>query len=408
MAGIGGTTRPATAIINGTMIFADPLGPGRAARQYLCQPGEQLLWATYRRTFYYAVDGLDQLGAPGRSLFTRGISAVGRGLGDFALTALGGGGDSGDDRPPPADHLVFGPGPGCLAHTAASAFEPGKRVDRLWALTSARLVLAYRFAEPEPEPVAKSFLGKAVEFGKDIGKILTDNRMKYGEHVEGEPIPVPEHRIIAEFPRAQIAAVQSSPGSVRVMLVDGSGFEFLLPEPVPPHDKIVTKELTKFWLRPDERLVLGLPPIPGYVGGVVGGALQLPFEARGPVPELTLDRLRWPLPAPPSPPDWIDDPTVGYWVSAPADSCAAVALADHFAHSRGNARLVVSDQRVAVVYPTRLFEAKPSTVFTTFAEIPSHVVRSLDTVSVGQSLPARQAVRLTFVDGSALDVRVPG
>jgi hypothetical protein len=81
-----------------------------------------------------------------------------------------------------------------------------------------------------------------------------------------------------------------------------------------------------------------------------------------------------------------------------------VQLADHFAFSRGNARLAVSDQRVAVVYPTRLFEDKPASVFTTFAEIPRGAVR-LENQHVGASLPAAPVVRLSFADGSRLDVR---
>lgn len=388
------------------MIFSAPLGPGHVARRHVCRAGEQLQWAMYRRTFYYAVDGLDALGAPGRSLFTRGASAVGRGVGDLALTMLGGGGDSGDDKAPAADHLVFGPGPSGAAVQALSRFEPGRKVDRLWALTSARLVLAERQVEPEPEPaVSKSLLGKAVGFGKELGKVLADNRRKFGEHVEGEPIAVPEYRMVAELPRGRIVDLETSASAVRVVFFDGSGFEFLLDDPAAADDKVVTEELTRFWLRPGERLVLGLPPIVGYVGGIIGGSLRVPHAALGPMPVLQLDKPRWPLPAPPSPPDWADDPTLGYWVEAPAASCFAVRLADHFAFSRGNARLAVSDQRVAVVYPTHLFESKPTSVFTTFAEIPRGTVRSLETLHAGSSLPAPRVVRLTFVDGSSVDVR---
>jgi hypothetical protein len=388
------------------MIFSAPLGPGHVARQHVCRAGESLVWAMYRRTFYYAVDGLDRLGAPSRSLFARGASAVGRGAGDLALTFLGGGGDSADDKAPPADHLVFGPSGESLAVRALSRFEPGRRSDRLWALASTRLVIAERVAEVSAEPEPKSFLGKAIEFGKDMGKILTDTRRTYGEHVEGEPVAVPVHRVVVEIPRAQIADVQSAGSSLRVVLVDGSGFEFLLEPRVAAQDKVVAKELTKFWLRRGENLELGLAPVFGYVGGVVGGSLHVPWSPVGEMPPLKLDALRWPLPAPPSPPDWIDDPTLGYWLEGPAPSCAAVRLADHFAFARGNARLAVSDQRVAVVYPTHLFEAKPSSVFTTFAEIPRNAVR-LETPSTGASLPAAPVVRLTFADGSRLDIRHP-
>ncbi|MFD9698416.1 hypothetical protein [Lentzea sp. NPDC059081] len=384
------------------MIFSAPLGPGHVARQQLCRAGESLVWATYRQTFHYAVDGLDQLGAPGRSLFGRGLSAVGRGAGDLALTVLGGGGDTADDNAPAADHLVFGRSSGSLAPSAMSRFSPGTRVDRLWALTSDRLVVAERAAAPVEEP-AKSFLGKAIGFGREVGKILSDNRRKYGDHVEGEPVTAPAYEVVHEFPRAQIA--HAEPG--RVTFTDGSGVEFLLDSPTPVADEVVVRELTRFWLRPGEHLVLGLPPIVAHVGGVVGGALHVPWTASGPMPSLDLDKPRWPLPAPPSPPDWIDDPTLGYWLEAPSVSSAAVSLADHFAFSLGNARLAVSDQRVAVVYPTHLFEAKPSSVFTTFAEIPRGAVRSVENTYAGCSLPARPVVRLTFADGSALTLRRP-
>jgi hypothetical protein len=400
--------RPGDGTGDERVIFSAPLGPGHVARQRVCQAGEQLQWAMYRRTFYYVVTGLDQFGAPGRSLFTRGVSAVGRGIGDLALTMLSGGDDSGPDKPPAADHLVFGPGPSGAAVRALSRFEPGTKVDQLWALTSTRLVVAARHVEPEPEPaVSKSFLGKAVGFGKELGKILVDNRRRFGEHVEGEPVAVPDYRVVVEFPRSQIAEVRTSGSGSQVVLFDGSGFEFLLDQPAVTGDEVVTKELTSFWLRPGERLVLGLPPIVGYVGGFVGGSLRVPHTAFGPMPALELDKLRWPLPAPPSPPDWIDDPTLGYWVEAPAASCVSVQLADHFAFSRGNARLAVSDQRVAVVYPTHVFESKPASVFTTFAEVPRGAVRSLETVQVGSSLPAPRVVRLTFADGSSLDLRQP-
>lgn len=389
------------------MIFSAPLGPGHVARQRVCRAGESLVWAMYRQTYYYAVDGLDKLGAPSRSMLTRGLSAVGRGAGDLALTFVGGGGDSGDDKAPAADHLVFGPSGDSLAVQALSRFEPGTRSNRLWALTSERLVIATRVVSaPEASPEPKSFLGKAIGFGKDVGKILMDNRLKFGEHLEGEPIAVPEYQVAVEVPRAQIADVQSSRSALRVVLADSSGFEFLLDAPVPTQDKIVAKELTKFWLRRGENLVLGLPPVFGYVGGVVGGSLHVPWQPVSEMPPLSLDKLRWPLPAPPSPQDWIDDPTLGYWVEAPAPSCIAVQLADHFAFSRGNGRLAVSDQRLAVVYPTHLFEAKPSSVVTTFAEIPRSAVR-LETSVVGASLPVRPVVRLSFADGSRLELRQP-
>ncbi|SDG25261.1 hypothetical protein SAMN05216553_106403 [Lentzea fradiae] len=407
------------------MTFSASLGPGHVARQ-LCRPGEHLVWAMYRTTFHYAVDGLDHLGAPSRSLLTRDASAVmrevgdasaiGRGVGASAAGRGGGalsmvlGGSDENDSKTSADHLVFGPSGDALAPAAMSRFEPGRKQDRLWALTSERLVVAERQLPPAEQErsilgavvglgKAVSF-GKAVGFSKAVGGFLTDRRRTYGE---GEPVTVPVHDVVAEFPRTCIAAAAPD----RVTLTDGSGFEFLLGTPAPVSDEVVVRELTRFWLRPGEHLVLGLPPIAGHVGGVVGGTLHVPWTAVGDTPALEPAETRWLLPAPPSPPDWIDDPALGYWLEAPDTSCAAVRLADHFASSRGNARLAVSDQRVAVVYPSHLLATKPSTVFTTFAEIPRTAVRSMEHARAGLSLPARPVVRLTFADGSVLTLRQP-
>lgn len=176
------------------------------------------------------------------------------------------------------------------------------------------------------------------------------------------------------------------------------------------HDEIVERELGQFWLAPGERLVLGLPPIEAHVAARVGAEVRVPFRAVGEVPELDLGKRHWPLPtehvtAHPDV-DWVDDRSVGYFLLARQPTDAAVRLADHFAHSRGQARLAVSDRRVAVVYPTKLLRPKdPPTVFTTFAEIPSGQVARLDSVFVGNSLGVPPVVRLSFVDGSVLHLR---
>ncbi|WP_170155180.1 hypothetical protein [Lentzea atacamensis] len=47
---------------------------------------------------------------------------------------------------------------------------------------------------------------------------------------------MPDHRVVAEIPRAQIADVQSGQ-SLRVVLVDGSGFELLLDPPGRDRDR---------------------------------------------------------------------------------------------------------------------------------------------------------------------------
>lgn len=176
-------------------------------------------------------------------------------------------------------------------------------------------------------------------------------------------------------------------------------------------DEVVERELTQFWLGPGERLLLGLPPIEAHVAARVGAEVHVPFRAVGEVPDLDLGKEHWPLPtehvtAQPDV-DWVDDRTVGYFALARQASDAAIRLADHFAHSRGQARLAASDRRVAVVYPTKLLSKEPQTVFTTFAEIPAAQVKGLDAVFVGNSLGVPPVVRLSFADGSVLHLRDP-
>ncbi|CCH31858.1 hypothetical protein ABZ816_25970 [Actinosynnema sp. NPDC047251] len=223
-------------------------GPGLIARLRVCRPGEQLLWAVNRTAFYLDVEGLDAVGNPSKSLLGRGVRAVGRGVGGFTLDVVGAallGGDdvTGLDKPPPPDHLLFGPGPGCLAHQAVPSipFAPGKRGVVLWVLTAQRLVVARTW---DPEPAAeprKSLLGKAVSFGKgvvdfgvDAARIIAGSHHDHGRNTSGQPVPLPEVTVLHEFPRARIASItpfaRESRPCLRVSFVDGSGVDFLFPD----------------------------------------------------------------------------------------------------------------------------------------------------------------------------------
>lgn len=234
------------------MDFSGKPGPALCARRLLA-PGERLLWATYRSVLYFDVAGLDQLGAPQRNVLTRGVGAIGRGVGDFVLTGvgellLGGGDDSGNDRPPEPDHLVLGPRPGCLAEQAVPRIgaQPGRKAERLWLLTTHRLAVfgpppPPPEPAPEPQPEPKSFFDRAkgvgkglVDFGREVATIVADTRRSYGPNTEGEPVPTPEFTPRVDFPRPQIAAVhpveRGRRTCLRVSFVDGSGFDFHLPE----------------------------------------------------------------------------------------------------------------------------------------------------------------------------------
>ncbi|GLY80619.1 hypothetical protein Airi01_088860 [Actinoallomurus iriomotensis] len=232
----------------GGMAMSEPLGAATAARHRFCRPDEQLLWAAYRRVFYFDLLGHDPYGKPRKSLLRRGAEGFGGFLLDGVEVMLGDdeGGESGD-RPPPPDLIVFGPAPGCLAHRAATEFgTPGTSGRRLWALTAHRLgVLA---VAPPPDPPKKkenrslarraAGFGKGlVETGRDIGRILADSRERYGDNIEGEPLALPEWSPVQEFARERIVSVgpdtraqgRRTVPCLRVVLADGSGLDFLLP-----------------------------------------------------------------------------------------------------------------------------------------------------------------------------------
>jgi hypothetical protein len=174
-------------------------------------------------------------------------------------------------------------------------------------------------------------------------------------------------------------------------------------------DEIVERELPKHWIRPGERLLFGCAPIRGYVAARIGTDFRLPYEPLGTVPELDLGRCRWPLPADVEPDHWTDDPTVAFVVEAAHPEQQAVRLGDHLAHSRGEARLVLTSDRVAVIYTTRLFHipAPGEPLFQTFAEQPSASVLGYSAPYAGRSVPPVQIIRVDFTDGSTLMLRDP-
>lgn len=174
------------------------------------------------------------------------------------------------------------------------------------------------------------------------------------------------------------------------------------------NDKIIADELSRAWLRKGERLRFGAMPVRGHVRANVAGEVRLPHEPLHDVPSLDRQKLGQ-LPRSPSPEvvdeDWPDDPAVGHFAWAREADQVAVHYADHFANSHGEARLVVSDRRVAVVYPSK-FLGDPSTLFTTFCEVDLRQVR-FSAPFAGRSVPPPRVLRADFADGSVLLLRDP-
>ncbi|MEV6910290.1 hypothetical protein [Amycolatopsis sp. NPDC051071] len=168
-------------------------------------------------------------------------------------------------------------------------------------------------------------------------------------------------------------------------------------------DEIVERELHQFWLAPGERLIIGCPPAYGHVGLLLDGKLSLPYSPTRKTPAVT-GKPRWPLPAPDVlEGDWTDDPTIACWVVARTTDQTAARLADHLAGGHGEARLTLSDRRLAVVYPARMLEGEdPAQPFRTCEEMPSSVVRSVSALYPGRSFPARPVLQFSFADGSVV------
>ncbi len=149
-------------LVDTTEYLAEPLGPAATAHLRVCRADEPVLWAAYARAHYYDIPGLDEKGKPKQNVLLRGVGGV---LGTVVDAAIGS--EQGPDKPPPADVIVFGPAPDCLAHRYLPPELPRRR---LWTLTPHRLAPHNEIPAPEPEP-AGSFLGRAAKFGRGIAKI---------------------------------------------------------------------------------------------------------------------------------------------------------------------------------------------------------------------------------------------
>jgi hypothetical protein len=215
-----------------------PLGAASQALPSL-NPGERLLWAAYGRTLNYDVRGLDPWGVPKKSVLGKLGSGAANFAGDMVGAALGGGDDSGASNPPSPQVIVFGE-QGGLAHAAVRELSTSGSLSRLWALTSARLLVLEKFVPPpeSEKPSEKSFMSKAIGFGKgvvktgkEIAAIMTTKT--YGDNAEGVPIATHRMVVAAELPRERIGGFtvaeqgKNRRPCLRVSFVDGSGMDFL-------------------------------------------------------------------------------------------------------------------------------------------------------------------------------------
>jgi hypothetical protein len=435
--------------VDTTDFLADPLGPATVAQALVHQPGDgQLLWAAYAGVHYYDIPGLSPDGTRRQGLLSRGAGRVGGFVGDV-VSALGGS-DDGRDRPPPADLVVWGPAPDCLAHRYVRAVPPahaGRRV--LWTLTPQRLALHTETTAPVPlvQPApeqAGGFLAKAAsglaKFGRELAEIVSDHRLRFGANVEDEPVALPALEPLAEIPRARMAGFEVAhrgPAPVlRLRLVDGSGVDFLVgmtdrdeceyalglasgepslrpgarAEWVATLAEAAREQATRL-VRPGEQVLLAGTTNLGYAGVQLGRELRVPHVPIGRVPALNAAALRWPRPATTSrePNGWLDDPTIAFWAQADRAERDAVVLADMLAHTRGVARLVLTRARLALIAATRVLATPPDPAppLTAVLELPPSRVRGVTAEFAGRSLPPKPLLRIDFIDGSTLRLRDP-
>jgi hypothetical protein len=199
--------------------FSDPVGAATYARRHV-RPDERLLWATHGRVLNYDVRGLTPLGKPAPSV----LSKVGEGV----LDAIFDGDDSSDSRPNP-----HGVGFGRHAPRFLTGMNAENSFTRVWALTTQRLMVIEEVRpHPRPEAEGRSFLSKAVRFGKDVAEIFADRTKTFGRHKEGEPVTVHDTEVRAEVHRSGIAGFEVAKRGrrpcLRMSLVDGTGLDFRL------------------------------------------------------------------------------------------------------------------------------------------------------------------------------------
>jgi hypothetical protein len=436
-----------------TDFLAEPLGPAAVARALVHRPDDgRLLWAAYATTHYYDIPGLNPDGTRRAGAARRGAGRVGDVLGEVLSAALGGD-DGGRDRPPPADLVVWGPGPDCLAHRYLRVVPSVSAVlRRLWTLTPRRLALHTEVAPtatpaaPDAPEQGSGFLAKAARvgsglarLGRDLADIVAD-RMTFGANVEGEPVALPSLEPLAEIPRAQMAgfevAERRSAPVLRLRLVDGSGLDFLvgmtdrdecdyalgLASGEPPlragarADWVAdlarrSLERAVRLVRPGERVLLAGTTNLGYAGVQLGRELRVPHTPLGRVPDLVARTLRWPHPSPTSreADGWLDDPTIAFWAQADRADRDAVTLADVLSHTRGVARLVLTRDRLTMIAATRLLAEPPDpqSPLTALLDLPPTRVRGLTPELAGHSLPPKPLLRVDFTDGSTLRLRDP-
>lgn len=233
------------------MDYNNELRPALKARTVL---GDAMIWAISSPcgdVVNYDVRGLSDEGVRLDPLLSRGAKAVGRGVVGFAdgvvNAALGGEEDDAKPWKSPPDFVVFSKSPECLAIRYLDYLDDIK--SGTWALTAWGLVqVGFRVLPAEPKPQApekpvepesdepKSFLGKAIKFGKAVKEIVSLEPEPLPEFREPDPEPMVPVGVVKEISAAHIAGFEAASrrwkanwkSCFRVKFVDGSGWDMFM------------------------------------------------------------------------------------------------------------------------------------------------------------------------------------
>ncbi|WP_258341882.1 hypothetical protein [Saccharopolyspora gregorii] len=209
-------------------------------------------------------------------------------------------------------------------------------------------------------------------------------------------------------------------------------------------DRKWSAKLREKWAADGEELRWLVLPEQGYVGSTVSGRTSVPHEPLNDVEPSHVDRTGWPLPSDLVTSgrylgdEWADDPSIMWWAVADDPGRAAVRFGDHLTAVVGEAFLVLSSERLAVVVEqgkvgsrrpeqpgassgwfgkvrsaaaqvqqaaegiAALKDAKhPHSYF----EVPISQVRGVRFAPMGRNIPRAAFLRIDFADGSALFAR---
>ncbi|QUH03614.1 hypothetical protein HUO13_24820 [Saccharopolyspora erythraea] len=215
----------------------------------------------------------------------------------------------------------------------------------------------------------------------------------------------------------------------------------------PPEQQLLREKwqplLEEHWVAGGESVLWVELPAQGYVGSVVNQRLEVPHAPKSEVRESLVDAPDWPLPSEQVTAgaflddEWADDPSIMWWVHAAAQERDAVLLGDHIANVPGQAFLVLSTNRLAVVVAEKqlaatepqgpasagLFgraraavhqvqraagELAPSLsedVPVSYFEVPLSRIARMSAARLGRSIPRSAFLRIDFADGSTVFTR---